>query len=160
MKRILLFIFLLVGLLLPAVRVCAEGQTLVLHHADGTTSEVELQTMPRIRLSADKMTVTSQGISQEYAKSDVVRFTYKGVGTGISTVKPSARYRVDDDGQVTFYGTDADAGRINVYNSNGIQMPVRLSKDDAGNAILPLNTLPQGVYIVNINGKTIKFIRP
>jgi hypothetical protein len=159
MKKILLFI-LLAGLLLPATKVCAEGQTLVLHHADGTTTEVELQTMPRIQLSADKMTVTSQGISQEYAKADVVRFTYKGVGTGITTVKPTARYRVEDDGQVTFYGTAAEAGRIRVYNSNGVQMPVSLSNDGAGNAILPLNTLPQGVYIVNINGRTIKFIRP
>ena len=159
MKRNLLII-LLVGLLLPAAKVCAEGQTLVLHHADGTTSEVELQTMPRIRLSADKMTITSQGISQEYAKTDVVRFTYKGVGTGITTVKPTARYRVEDNGQVTFYGTAAEAGRIRVYNSNGVQMPVSLSNDGAGNAILPLNTLPQGVYIVNINGRTIKFIRP
>lgn len=157
MKKILLFI-LLAGLLLPATKVCAEGQTLVLHHADGTTSEVELQTMPRIRLSADKMTITSQGISQEYAKTDVVRFTYKGVGTGITTVKPTARYRVEDNGQVTFFGTEA--GRIRVYNSNGVQMPVSLSNDAAGNAILPLNTLPQGVYIVNINGRTIKFIRP
>ena len=157
MKRNLLII-LLVGLLLPAAKVCAEGQTLVLHHADGTTTEVELQTMPRIRLSADKMTITSQGISQEYAKTDVVRFTYKGVGTGITTVKPTARYRVEDNGQVTFFGTET--GRVSVYNSNGMQMPVSLSNDGAGNAILPLNTLPQGVYIVNINGRSIKFIRP
>ena len=48
----------------------------------------------RIRLTADKLVITVQGTSQEFDKSDVVRFTYKGINTGISTAIPSSATRV------------------------------------------------------------------
>lgn len=156
MKKVLLFI-LLAGLLLPAVRVCAEGQTLVLHHADGTTSEVELYTLPRIQITDDKMVINVQGISQEYQKADVVRFTYKGVGTGISYVSPTTSFRVDED-RITFHGVpEADA--VKVYDAKGMQIPVSLTAAGT-DSVLSLASLPQGVYLVSINGRTIKFIRP
>ena len=152
-----LIILMLAGLLWSAAEVAAQGQILVLHHADGKTTEVELYTLPRIQMAADKMTITSQGVSQEFAKADVVRFTYKGINSGISVVKPETRYRVDED-QVTFYGISA-TDRISVYNASGVQIPVRLTAD-GNDAVLSLAQLPQGVYLVTINGRTLKFIRP
>ena len=156
MKK-LFILAVLAGLLMPAAKVLAQGQTLVLHHADGKTSEVELFTMPRIQLTADKMIITAQGTSLEYAKTDVVRFSYKGVGTGISNVGPETRYRIDQD-RVTFFGISS-TDRVSVYNAGGVQIPVRLSSD-GHDAVLSLADLPQGVYLVTINGKTLKFIRP
>lgn len=141
-----------------SLHAAAQTATLVLHHADGKTSEVELYTMPRIQLLADKTVITSQGIKQEFSKTDVVRITYKGVATGISTVKPETRYRVDED-RVTFY-SDTSSDRISVHNAGGVQVPVSLTADGDGNAILSLAHLPQGVYLVTINGRTIKLIRP
>ena len=152
-----LIILMLAGLLWPAAEMSAQGQTLVLHHADGKTTEVELYTMPRIQMAADKMIITSQGVSQEFAKADVVRFTYKGFGTGISAVKPETSYRVDED-QVTFYGISS-ADHISVYNASGVQIPVSLTTQ-GNDAVLSLAQLPQGVYLVTINGRTLKFIRP
>ena len=152
-----LILLMLAGLLWPAAEVSAQGQTLVLHHADGKTTEVELYTLPRIQMAADKMIITSQGVSQEFAKADVVRFTYKGFGTGISAVQPETRYRVDED-RVTFYGING-TDRISVYNAGGVQIPVRLTTQ-GNDAVLSLAQLPQGVYLVTINGRTLKFIRP
>ena len=151
-----LFTFLMATLLLPAIA-NAQTPTLVLHHADGKTSEVELYTMPRIQMTATKMTLTVQGSKQEFDKSDVVRFTYKGITTGINSVKPETRYRVDED-RVTFYGI-CSTDRISVYNAGGVQMPVRLNAD-GNDAVLSLAQLPSGVYLVTINGRTLKFIRP
>lgn len=144
------------ALALPAT-IKAQTPTLVLHHADGKTSEVELYTMPRIQMTADKMIVTVQGSRQEFDKSDVVRFTFKGVGTGINAVKSETRYRVDED-CVTFYGVSS-TDRISVYNTGGVQIPVRLTADSP-DAVLSLAQLPKGVYLVSINGRTLKFIRP
>ena len=87
----------------------------------------------------------------------MVRFTYKGVGTGISNVRPETRYRIDQD-RVTFYGISS-TDRISVYNAGGVRIPVRLTHDGS-DAVLSLAQLPSGVYLVNINGKTLKFIRP
>jgi hypothetical protein len=150
-------ILMLVGLLLPATMMASQGQTLVLHHANGKTTEIELYTLPHIQMKADKMLITSQGVTQEFAKSDVVRFTYKGIVTGINNVKPETRYRVDED-RVTFYGISV-TDRISVYNAGGVQIPVSLTADGK-DAVLSLNQLPSGVYLVNINGRTLKFIRP
>ena len=155
MKNLLL-VLLMAALALPSA-IKAQTPTLVLHHADGKTSEVELYTMPRIQMTADKMIVTVQGSRQEFSKADVQRFTYKGIATGISTVKPETRYRVDED-RVTFYGVSA-ADRISVYNSGGVQIPVRLTANGT-EAVLSLAQLPKGVYLVSINGRTFKFIRP
>ena len=69
MKKIL-FVLLMVALAQPAA-MKAQTPTLVLHHADGKTSEVELYTMPRIQMTADKMIVTVQGSRQEFPKADV-----------------------------------------------------------------------------------------
>ena len=156
MKKKLL-ILLLAALMLPVAKVVAQNQTLVLWHADGTTTEVELYTLPRIQMQADKMVIISQGVSQEFAKADVLRFTYKGVGSGISHVNPQTAYRVDED-RVTFYGINA-IDCINVYTTGGMQIPVRLTAD-GNKTILLLRSLPSGVYLVNVNGKTLKFIRP
>ena len=150
-------LLLLAALFVLPLTVRAQEQTLVLTHADGTTTEVELYTMPRIRLTADKLVITVQGTSQEFDKSDVVRFTYKGINTGISPVRPETRYRVDAD-RVTFYGLSA-SDRISVYNTGGVQMPVSLTVDGS-DAVLSLAQLPQGVYLVTFNGKTLKFVRP
>jgi hypothetical protein len=148
---------LLAVFLLTAAQAAAQSPTLVLHHADGKTSEVELYTMPRIQMTADKMVITVQGVSQEYAKADVLRFTYKGVGTGISSVSPATSFRVDED-RITFHGVpEADA--VKVYNAKGMQIPVGLTADGS-DAVLSFASLPQGVYLVSINGRTLKFIKP
>ena len=79
MKKLL--IFLLAVLLMPAIAK-AQNPILVLHHANGNTSEVELYTMPRILMTADKMQIKSSVAELEYDKTDVLRFTFKNVGTG------------------------------------------------------------------------------
>ena len=155
MKKKLL-VLLMAALMLPAA-MKAQTPTLVLHHADGKTSEVELYTMPRIQMTANKMIISVQDTKQEFDKSDVVRFTYKGIATGINAVKPETRYRVDED-HVTFYGISS-ADRISVHNTGGVQMPVRLTSDGS-DAVLSLAQLPKGIYLVTINGRTLKFIRP
>ena len=155
-KKLIILIGVLLLLLQTPAR--AQVQTLVLHHANGKTTEVELYTMPRIQLTADKMTITSQGVvSQEFDKTDVVRFTYKSVDTGIRSPKPETAYRIDED-RVTFHGVP-EANAVKVYNVGGAQIPVSLHVTGS-DAVLSLTQLPQGVYLVTINGRTLKFIRP
>lgn len=154
MKKLL--ILLLAVLLMPAIAK-AQNPILVLHHANGTTSEVELYTMPRIVMTADKMQIKSSVAELEYDKADVLRFTFKNVGTGIDAVHSEVAFRIDED-RVTFHGIP-EAGAVKVYNLKGVQIPVRL-KVAGSDAVLSLTQLPKGIYLVNISGKTLKFIRP
>lgn len=155
MRKLLIFTL---SLLLSVVHATAQNNaTLVLWHADGTTTDVELYLRPRIEFTGEKVVVTSTVLNMEYAKSDILRFTYKGEGTGISAPRQHANYSQDGD-RLVFHGINT-ADRVAVYTTNGIRIPVRLSTTSDGLA-LPLSALPKGAYILSVNGKTSKFVRP
>lgn len=148
--------FILLGLFLASFR--TQAQTLVLHHADGTTTDVELFTQPRVQFQNDRLVITSPVLSIDCACEDVLRFTYKGgVTTGISSPKGEADMSRDGDRLV--FRNVSKADRVAIYKSNGIRVPLRLSFTGT-DAVLPLSQIPQGVYLLSVNGRTSKFTRP
>lgn len=133
-----------------------QAQTLVLHHADGTTTDVQLYTQPQVKFQDDKVLITSTVLNMEYAKQDVLRFTYKGGSLGISS--PSAKANVsEENGQLVFHGLKA-ADQVSVYTAKGLRVPVRLQHRGT-TATLPLSAIPSGVYLLNVNGRTSKFTK-
>lgn len=135
----------------------AQGNaTLVLWHADGTTTDIALHLMPKVEFQDDMVRITSTILDMEYPKTDILRFTYKGGGTGIEPPKTEAEYSREGD-RIVFHGiTSTDC--VALYSSNGIRVPVHftVSGDDL---ILPLTSIPQGVYVLSINGKNSKFTK-
>ena len=134
----------------------AKAQTLVLHHANGTTTDVQLYTMPQVKFEGDKVLITSTVLNMEYPKTDVLRFTYKGEGLGIN--KPNGKANVSqENGQLVFHGIKSSE-KIGVYTANGIRVPVRLTRS-GDTATLPLSVIPSGVYLLSVNGRTSKFTK-
>lgn len=132
------------------------AQTLVLHHANGTTTDVELYTQPQVKFQNDKVLITSTVLNMEYSKADVLRFTYKGGSLGISNLSGKANVS-QENGQLVFHGIKSDE-KIAVYTANGIRVPVRLTRS-GDTATLPLSAIPSGVYMLNVNGRTSKFTK-
>ena len=157
MKRILTF---LVLALMPMffLHSMAQGNaTLVLWHADGTTTDVALYLMPKVEFQNDKVIITSTVLDMEYPKENILRFSYKGNGTGITTPKTEANYSQEGD-RLVFHGiTSID--KVAIYTTNGIRVPVHLTAAGEG-VTLSLSSIPQGVYVLSVNGKTSKFTRP
>ena len=149
------FLCLLLLTLFCSLQVTA--QKLVLHHADGTTTDVELYTQPRVEFQNDRVVITSAVLNMDYAKADVLRFTYRGGGLGISTPKTEADYSRSSD-QLVFHGIKS-SDAVAIYKPNGIRVPVRLSLTGT-DAVLPLSQIPQGVYLLSVNGRTSKFTKP
>jgi len=133
-----------------------SAQTLVLQHANGTTTDVELYTMPQVKFDGDRVLITSTVLDMEYAKSDVLRFTYKGGTLGISNPKSKADVS-QQNGQLLFYGIKS-SDQVAVYTANGIRVPVRL-QHSGSSATLPLSAIPSGVYLLSVNGRTSKFTK-
>lgn len=134
----------------------ANSQTLVLLHANGTTTDVQLYTLPQVKFQGDKVLITSTVLDMEYSKQDVLRFTYKGKGLGINS--PDAKANVSqENGQLVFHGIKS-SGKIAVYTANGIRVPVRISCNGS-TATLPLSAIPSGVYLLSVNGRTSKFTK-
>lgn len=152
-----LFTFLLVLLAFSLHTLAQDNATLVLHHADGTTTDVALYLKPRVVFDGDIVRITSTVLDMEYPKTDILRFSYKGSGTGITAPKNEADYTRDGD-RLVFHGISS-ADKVAVYTTNGIRVPVRLSAASDG-VTLSLSSIPQGVYVLSVNGKTSKFARP
>lgn len=133
-----------------------SAQTLVLLHSDGTTTDVELFTQPRIEFLGEKVVITSPVLNMEYAKNDLVRFTYKGNGTAINSQKFDIDMRRDDD-RLVFHDVK-NLNQVAVYKVNGIRVPVRFIRS-GNDAVLPLAQIPQGVYLLSVNGRATKFTK-
>lgn len=130
--------------------------TLVLHHTDGTTTDIALYTHPNVTFTSDKLLISSPVLKMEYPAESVLRFTYKGGTTGITSPSVEAD-RSQENGQLVFHGVGKD-DHIAVYTINGIRVPVSFVCRD-NTLLLPLNSVPRGTYILSINGKSSKFTK-
>lgn len=155
MRKPLIYILFLLAFALQAS--AQDNVSLVLWHADGTTTDVELYLKPHIEFTGDKVCISSDSLKMEYSKTDILRFTYKGISTDITSPQLKADYNKEGD-RIVFHGINS-TDKVAVYRSNGIRVPVRLTSSSDGFS-LSLSSIPPGVYILNVNGKTSKFVRP
>lgn len=136
-----------------------QSQVLVLHHADGTTTDVELYTQPCIEFKGDRVVITSPVLDMEYSAVDILRFTYKGNGaSSICYPKQPAFYSQEND-KLIFHGI-MSTDKVAIYKTNGVRVPVRLNIMEDGNVTLSLSAIPSGVYLLSVNGRTSKFTKP
>ena len=152
-------------LLLTGVIACmfsAKSQAqAVLHlwHADGTSTDVELYTQPKVLFQDNKVLVTSPILSLEYPKSDVLRFTYGNNGEGSKIDSPKADAEFSQQGEKLVFQGVKNPDEIAIYSTNGIRIPIQLNYSGS-KATLSLSSIPSGVYLLSVNGKTTKFTRP
>ena len=133
-----------------------QAQTLVLHHANGKTTDVALYTQPQIKFVGDKVLITSTVLDMEYDKQDVLSFTYKGSTLSISNPQEKAKVS-QETGQLVFHGIKS-TDKISVHTVKGIRVPVRL-QHSGSSATLPLAAIPSGAYLLTVNGRTSKFTK-
>lgn len=145
-----------IALLLIVGGMKAQAQTLVLWHSDGTTTDVELFTKPNVLFKNSKVFVTSSVASLEYDEKDIVRFTYKGKNTGITSPSLDSDPS-QENGQIVFHNIKS-SDKVALYKTNGILVPVRLNIH-GDTATLPLSSIPSGIYLLYVNGRTSKFTK-
>ena len=133
-----------------------HAQSLILWHSNGNTTEVELYTQPRVEFVNDKVLVTSPVFNLEYDKDDILRFTYEGKGTDISLPIIESDFE-QKDGLIIFHDVKS-VYKVVVYKVNGIRVPIQLSIQGK-DAVLSLASIPSGVYLLSVNGRTSKFTK-
>lgn len=134
-----------------------NAQTLVLWHADGSTTDVELLTQPKVLFENGKVLITSTVLDMEYPKESIVRFTFKGTTSYIKDSKKEADYS-NENGRLVFHGIK-QTEKVAVYKVNGIRVPVQLTRIGE-DIVLSLSQIPKGIYLLSVNGYTSKFTRP
>ena len=151
-KQIILIALLLV--FIGSMRV--HAQTLVLWHSDGSTTELELFTRPNVMFNNGKVFVTSLVANLEYDEKDIIRFTYKGNNTSITSHSLDSDYS-QEDGQLVFQNVKS-TDKIALYKTNGIRVPVRMIFQD-NSATLTLSPIPSGIYLLYVNSRVAKFTK-
>ena len=137
------------------IHMTSLSQVLDLHHADGTTTSVDLKTMPEVTFSDQYVFVTSPTLNMQFHKDNVLSFTYSNVASGINEAKETSFTRQGDN--LIFHGSRI-VPEVAIYSLNGIRIPLKAIK--AGSDIsISISSLPTGIYILSINGKTSKFIK-
>lgn len=130
--------------------------TLVITHADGTTTSYELFTRPCINFVGDSVKITSPTVSAEYYAKDVLSFSYKMPTTSIE--KTSTGSSLSVDGEYLIFGGKNKTANVKVYSSNGTEETAKFSSSTDG-LRLRLSSLRKGIYLINANGRTFKFIK-
>ena len=114
---------------------------------------------PTVTFDDGQLVVTTKYLDVYfYDLNEIRKLTYKNEdGSGINDIvaeKALMKFNGDD---IVF--TSLEKGtNILVYAANGMLM-MNKSVADAGDCTLSLSGLSQGVYVINVNGKTFKIVK-
>lgn len=102
-------------------------QTMVLHHSNGMTSKIDLNTQPQIKFEGDKMQIVTTSLKKEYSKDDILSVTYQNnnnqnieVTSTIGTIGETF-YIYRNDGQFNaFFRDEVDSISYSPYDLDNL----------------------------------------
>ena len=147
MKRTLLLLFIF-GTVVAAK--AADDKSLFIKFYDGSKMEFVMSANPEISWANDVMTVTSNGTTSTYDLWKVSEFTF-GESTDIHNLVVDKEVKFSGNQIIVPEGNT----RVRIFSVDGKDVsivPIKVS----GHTIIDLNSLTKGVYIVNVNGKSVK----
>lgn len=130
----------------------AEGKSLFVTFSDGTKAEYALSTLPQISMANDKLTVETTATTAEFDLYMVKTFTF-GEASGIRAIETKG-YSINGDAIVF----DGEATQTRIFSLDGKTLSVAPIISN-GQTIVPLSSLKSGVYIISIDGKSVKISR-
>lgn len=130
----------------------AEEKSLIITFNDNTTQAFALAELPDILMENDKMIINAGNNTIEYDLYKVKTFTF-GIPSGIDNT--TIQDVLMNGNKLYIPGTN---NKIRIFSIDG--KPVKLPNIQTVNAnVLDLDPLPKSVYIINVNGKSVKIIK-
>jgi hypothetical protein len=137
----------------------SENPILVVWKADGTKAYYELNDMPETTFEDGKLVIRTQSATVEYPMSEVLRYTYDGVGTnGVSKARGLHGAMVKRElNSVTIVNLKEDS-QVQLFNSEGTLLDTKTSNGEEP-VVISVANQPNGVYMVKYESQTIKLIK-
>ena len=137
----------------------SENPILVVWKADGTKAYYELNDMPETTFEGGKLVIRTQSAMVEYPMSEVLRYTYDGVGTnGVSKVRGLHGAMVKRElNSVTIVNLKEDS-KVQLFNSEGTLLDTKTSNGEEP-VVISVANQPNGVYMVKYESQTLKLIK-
>lgn len=144
--------------LLLACSLMAGAQNAIsIHQKDGKVANFAFSEKPIVTYADNQLVITTTKTSVQYPLYLLQKIDFElADATSIEQVKPDAKFRFTDG---TLYISGGDPGsQVYIYNMRGMtEGQYRI--DDAGNAVISLQSLSKGLYIVKTNHFTFKFTK-
>ena len=145
-------------ILLLACSLMAGAQNAIsIHQKDGKVANFAFSEKPVVTYADNQLVITTTKTSVQYPLYLLQKIDFELTdATAVEQVKPDAKFRFTDG---TLYITGGDPGsQVVIYDMRGMtEGQYRI--DDAGNAVISLQSLSKGLYIVKTNHFTFKFTK-
>ena len=144
--------------LLLACSLMAGAQNAIsIHQKDGKVANFAFSEKPIVTYADNQLVITTTKTSVQYPLYVLQKIDCElADATSIEQVKPDAKFRFTDG---TLYISGGDPGsQVYIYNMRGMTAG-QYRIDDAGNAVISLQSLSKGLYIVKTNHFTFKFTK-
>ena len=124
---------------------------------DGSKVLYALEEKPKITFTDTELVITTKGVEIAYALSDMNLLTYEnGETTGITNLYDDASFKLD--GNAIVFSKLKAKDIVSLYSINGTLVFKKTVSQD-GEYAVSLNNIETGVYVVNVNGLTYKFVK-
>lgn len=144
--------------LLLACSLMAGAQNAIsIHQKDGKVANFAFSEKPIVTYADNQLVITTTKTSVQYPLYLLQKIDFAlSEATAVEQVKPDAKFRFTDG---TLYISGGDPGsQVYIYNMRGMtEGQYRI--DDAGNAVIALQRLSKGHYIVKTSRFTFKITK-
>ena len=154
MKKLILFLSLLCfGLSLQA------ETNLVVWKKDGSKVAFALTEKPIVTFSETSLMINSSSVSVSYDLEDMAKFTYEDPDEeGIRNIENDKESSFKFDGEMLLFPSLKAGSKVVIHNLGGVLVFSR-TIEVAGDYSFPLSHLDKGVYVVSVDGLTIKIVK-
>ena len=136
-----------------------ENPILVVWKADGSKAFYELNDMPETTFEDGKLVIRTQSATVEYPMSEVLRYTYDGVGTnGVSKARGLHGAMVKQEPNSVTIVNLKEGSQVQLFNSEGTLLDTKISNGDEP-VVISVASQPDGVYMVKYETQTLKLIK-
>lgn len=137
----------------------SENPILVVWKADGTKAYYELNNMPETTFEDGKLVIRTQSATVEYPMSEVLRYTYDGVGTnGVSKARGLHGAMVKRELNSVTIVNLKEGSQVQLFNSEGALLDTKTSNGEEP-VVISVANQPNGVYMVKYESQTLKLIK-
>ncbi|MBR7167121.1 MAG: T9SS type A sorting domain-containing protein [Bacteroidaceae bacterium] len=155
MKKIIISVLMSL-FVLPCV--AADKNTLVVHLTDGTSVGFLLAERPRVTFAGDSLRIVSSVAEAAVLRSEVRRFEFVAdAASSVFDVPTVSSECVISENQLSVSGLSSGA-TVRLYSLDGHLLRTA-GASDAGVASLSTDGLSAGVYVINFNSTTLKFLK-
>ena len=134
-----------------------KAQSLLLNHSDGSTTEITLNRHPIVKFTDDKIEIHSTLFNMQFDATNVLGFSFSNVNTSIDKILFINIYIENNKESIIFHNI-GNPDNYEVYDINGIKIKTNVIYSN-NSLLIPLSSLPSGMYIINIDGKTHKIMK-